>query len=278
MLRTLRSAFSGSVFVVVLLLLGSPRPALAIDRGSYSMEILVDGTPLREYSARGTTYIEARKGKEYSVRLRNHTPERIAIALSVDGLNSIDAKTTTAQDARKWILGPYETITLGGWQTSSATARRFFFTSEEDSYGAWLGKTKNLGIIAAAVFRERRPEPPPCPPSIDRDRGDDDNREGARLRAPSAPSANEPSAKAESRAKDELAATGIGREVDHQVREVFFDEEDSPTTVLKVRYEYRDALARLGVVPYPRPRRDDLARREHADGFDGFAPDPYRGR
>ena len=63
------------------------------------MEILVDGSPLREYPARGTTYIEARKGKEYAVRLRNHTPERIAIALSVDGLNSIDAKTTRASDA-----------------------------------------------------------------------------------------------------------------------------------------------------------------------------------
>src|SRR6185295_11776661 len=157
MFRTLRSAFSGSVFVVVLLLLGSSRPALAVDRGSYSMEILVDGRPLREYSARGTTYIEARKGKEYSVRLRNHTAERIAIALSVDGLNSIDARTTTARDARKWILGPYETITLDGWQVSSAIARRFFFTTEEKSYGTWLGKTKNLGLVAAAVFREKRP-------------------------------------------------------------------------------------------------------------------------
>jgi len=276
MFRTMRSVLSGSGFVLVLLLLGSSRPALALERGSYSMEVFVDGRPLREYAARGTTYIEARKSKEYSVRLTNHTPERIAIALSIDGLNSIDAKTTTASDARKWILGPYETVTIGGWQTSTATARKFFFTSEDDSYGAWLGKTKNLGVIAAAVFRERRPEPPPCPPRID------DNREGDRLRSQAAAPSNEPSAKAESRAKkdaDELAATGIGREVDHQVREVFFDEEDSPTTVLQVRYEYRDALARLGVVPYPRARHEDaLARRERAEGFDGFAPDPYRGR
>src|SRR6266436_1682570 len=98
--------------------------AFALDRESCSMEILIDGTPLQEYAARGTSYVEAVKGREYSVRLRNRTGERVAIALSVDGLNSIDARTTTASEARKWILEPYGTITLDGWQTSSSTARR----------------------------------------------------------------------------------------------------------------------------------------------------------
>ena len=37
-------------------------------------------------------------------------------------------------------------------------ARRFEFTSQEQSYGAWLGKTANLGIITAVFFRERMPE------------------------------------------------------------------------------------------------------------------------
>ena len=78
------------------------------------MDILVGGIPLSQYMARGTNYVEAPKNREYSVRLRNGTGERVAIALSVDGLNSIDARTTTAGDARKWILGPYETITLDG--------------------------------------------------------------------------------------------------------------------------------------------------------------------
>ena len=130
--------------------------ALALERGGYSMEILIGGTPVCEYPARGKSYIEALKRREYSVRLHNLTAERIAIALSVDGLNSIDARTTTARDARKWVLGPYETITLDGWQVSSATARKFYFTTEEKSYGSWLGKTNNLGLIAAAVFREKR--------------------------------------------------------------------------------------------------------------------------
>jgi hypothetical protein len=98
----------------------TPVPAPA-----YSMEILVDGTPLTAYNARGTTYIEARKGAEYAIRLTNRTGDRVAVALAVDGLNSIDAKHTSSRDARKWILAPWESVTLSGWQTSSGTARRF---------------------------------------------------------------------------------------------------------------------------------------------------------
>ena len=49
------------------------------------MEILVDGRPLAEHPARGTTYIEALRSQEYAVRLRNNTGRRIAVALAVDG-------------------------------------------------------------------------------------------------------------------------------------------------------------------------------------------------
>ena len=116
------------------------------------MEILVDGQHLSEYHARGRAYVEALAGKEYSVRLSNHTGGRVAIALAVDGLNSIDAKSGAADEGSKWILGPYEVITIEGWQTSSSNARRFYFTTETASYGAWLGETSNLGVVAAADF------------------------------------------------------------------------------------------------------------------------------
>jgi hypothetical protein len=247
--------------------------ALALDRESCSMEILIGGTPLQEYAARGTSYVEAVKGREYSVRLRNHTGERVAIALSVDGLNSIDARTTSASEARKWILEPYGTITLDGWQTSASTARRFVFTTEDRSYGSWLGRTKNLGIVAAAVFREKRGLMIPIQGEERRqDSGADSRRAPAPLMAPP----TEPRKSLES--PGDLAATGIGREVDHGVVQVSFDAEDAPSALLELRYEYRDTLVRLGVVPPDRPCDTPLSRRESARGFlePGFAPDPYR--
>ncbi len=283
----------GGLFSLAFLLCAAPVSATVREPEPYSMEVLVDGVPLPEYAARGTTYVEAREGCEYSIRLSNRTAGRIAIALSVDGLNSIDAKTTAARDASKWILGPYETITLDGWQTSSSTARRFYFTTEQDSYGAWLGKTRNLGVISAAVFREKVRKPSPVyRPNVEkngrpfgRDGSDEAPRpstwrESERQSGPES-SADAPESRLRAREdlSDDLAATGIGRQMDHRVRRVRFDGESRPAAVLNIRYEYHDALVRLGVLPPEYAQREDpLARRERARGFHdtGFAPDPFQ--
>jgi hypothetical protein len=267
--RDLRNP-SRSVFTLaaILFIAVFASPAAALDAGECTMEILVNGRPLAEHPARGTTYIEALRSQEYSVRLRNNTGRRIAVALAVDGLNSIDAKTTTAQRASKWVLGPHETITIGGWQVSGSTARRFFFTTEDHSYGAWLGRTDNLGVIEAVVFRERLPlrvqneELPLAGAARKRDSA------GGAPRAPKQESAGEA-------LSDELAATGIGRRVDNPVRRVYLDLEPEPAARLRLRYEYREQLVRLGVLPSPEEQRA-LRRREGAHGFNGFqfAPDP----
>lgn len=234
------------------------------------VEILVGGQPVQEYLARGTAYIEAHKGREYDVRLTNRTDRRIAVALAIDGLNSIDAKHADPRRASKWVLGPFESTTISGWQTSAGTARRFFFTSEENSYGEWLGQTANLGVIEAVVFRERLPElilelgagKAPAPS------GRADRR--ARPSAEAAPQS------ADQSDADDLAATGIGREIDHRVRRVQLDLEDSPAAHIRLRYEYRQQLVHLGVLPTI-DENEALARRERASGFTDFtfAPDPF---
>ena len=66
-----------------------------------------------------------------------------------------------------------------------------------------------------------------------------------------------------------LAATGFGDTVEHRVRRIRFQSERSPAARVRVRYEYRDALVRLGVLPQT---PDRLARRESSTGF---APAPY---
>jgi hypothetical protein len=251
-----------------------------------TMEVLVGGSPLPAYAARGAVYIEALKGREYEIRLRNPYPVRVAVALSVDGLNTIDARHTNAQAARKWVLGPYETVTISGWQTSLTDARRFEFTSEEQSYGAWLGKTNDLGVISAVFFRERVPErivareqdraprsDVPAPAGQSRDRSLPAAEAGA---ASPVGAASKPAAGAPVPTADEYAATGIGRRTDHAVRQVYLDLEPTAAASVSIRYEYRAQLVRLGVLPPVHALGDPLDRRERARGFDSFCPEPKR--
>ena len=240
-----------------------PQDRLTKSYPNFELDVLVNGRPLQEYYARGRTYIEALQGSEYELRLRNNSSDRVAVALSVDGLNTIDARHTSAWDASKWVIEPYQTITIGGWQMSSERARRFYFTNERDSYGAKLGQTANLGVISAVFFREqRRLMTPQYPISKNRDRSepqDSKSQAGAAESRAAAPQKD-----------DEYAATGIGRNVRNDVYRVNMDLDSRSAGEVTIRYEYYSALLRLGVVPRQQSR-EPLQRREDSRGF---SPEP----
>lgn len=259
----------------------------------FEVEVLVGGVSLEKYPARGRLYVEALRGEEYAIRVRNPLPVRVAVALSVDGLNTIDARRSTAWDSSKWVIQPYSTITVSGWQVSRQRARRFYFTDERDSYANKLGRPEDIGIISAVFFRERADHgeitPRPRPYPLGTPRADDGQRrersagESAQQSAPK----SAPPARAEGRAQsgvmrqvepddEDYAATGMGRSVGHDVRFVDLDLERTPSAEVSIRYEYRPALVRLGILPRPRTAGDPLRRRERARGFeDGrFSPEP----
>jgi len=275
-------------------------PTLAAGRGGFGLTVVMDGSPRPEYAKDGKIYVEAIKGREYQLRLTNPLPYRVAVALSVDGLNTINAKHCTPRKASKWVLGPYETVVLDGWQINGSQSRKFYFTGEKSSYGAWLGQTDNLGVIEAVFFKEKpAPEPHPImvpdslpvPPA--RGQGDAEKRQDSgasadtlgkgesQNRAPSGSSGLESqrSEPASPKLSDDYAATGIGRRVDHDVEWVNLDLEREASAVVRIRYEFRPQLVKLGVLPSPRPCPDPLDRREQARGFSGgYCPDPGAGR
>ena len=263
--------------------LDSSADAVIAENG-FSVEVLIAGAPGTEYAARGRRYVEALENAEYELRIHNPTGSRVAVALSVDGLNTIDARHTSAWDAHKWIIEPYGTINVRGWQMSSENARRFYFTSERDSYAAKLGQAANLGVITAVFFRERAPiiilRATPAEPKrgIDKDErapmsmpqssnntgsvagsaGTETTRDAAKQRSvqPYPPP------------DDESAATGIGRSVRNDVQWIKMDLDPRPAGEVTIRYEYRAALVRLGIIPRDYPRPNTLDRRERAQGFE----------
>lgn len=134
--------------------------AAALDRprhGGFDLQVLVGGRPLPKRIESGERCVEAELGAEYELRLTNPLPERVAVAVAVDGLNVIDARHTSSWDASKWVIHPHETLTLSGWQVGSERARRFTFTTERDAYATRIGRPAEFGVISAVFYRQRRP-------------------------------------------------------------------------------------------------------------------------
>lgn len=259
-------------------------PDPATDNG-FSVEVLIEGRPAAEYAGRGRRYIEALENAEYELRIHNPTGSRVAVALSVDGLNTIDARHTSAWEGRKWVIEPYGTISVRGWQMSADNARRFYFTTERDSYAAKLGQAANLGVISAVFFRERRPITiMPVTPGETRPSYDKEESRRTPQNSPSTSSSTEGARDSAKRSApaypppdDESAATGIGRSVANGVRWIKMDLEPRPAGEVMIRYEYRAALVRLGIVPRDYPRPDVLDRRERAQGFEPkYCPQPQQ--
>src|SRR5688500_4443317 len=203
----------------------------------FEVDVLVNGRPLPEIQARGRTYVEARRGEEYEIRLRNRSSEWVAVALTVDGLNTIDASRTSAWNGSKWVIEPHQTITISGWQMDSDHARRFYFTTERDSYAAKLRGKANIGTISAVFYRERRRVIPMTPPihPIPRPVDRQDSQTSAEMRS----SAEAPAGGAakSSRSREE-AATGIGRSVRNDVRYIDMDLESRPAAEVTICYDY----------------------------------------
>lgn len=235
--------------------------ANAAETAGYGLSVLVGETPRAEYHARGNVYVEAARGQEYSLRVTNPTPYRVAVALAVDGLNTIDGKHTGAAKASKWVLAPYESQVITGWQVNENIARRFFFTNESNSYGSALGQTNNLGVIEAVFYREKHREI-----TVYSERNDRRSTNGA---APPAA----PEAQNSMRQSDDYAATGMGEQTGNDVQLVSIDLEEKPAASIRIRYEFRPELIKLGVL-----RNDPMQRRESARGFEGFCPQPISQR
>jgi hypothetical protein len=234
----------------------------------FAVNVLVDDVARSEYFHGGTVYVEAVRGASYSLRLTNPTPYRVAVALSVDGLNTIDAKHTDARSASKWVLEPYESTVISGWQVSNTAARSFFFTGERHSYGATLGQTENLGVIEAVYFRERQREPEVYRHSFGEERSN--AAEGGRAQSPLSAGAA-PSAKAQRHdTADDYAATGMGDKAEHEVYSVNMDLDPTPVASVRIRYEFHPQLVKLGIFPQ---HVSPLERRERASGFGTYCPE-----
>jgi hypothetical protein len=246
--------------ILLLATLLAATSALASTNG-FGLAVLVDQSPRPQYRHNGTVYVEAIRGQNYALRVTNPTPYRVAVALSVDGLNTIDARHTDARSAAKWVLAPYESTVISGWQVDQQNARNFFFTGERRSYGARLGQTDNLGVIEAVFYREPRPRVREYAPRNSEPKSES---EGGVEGGAAAPQAQKRDA-----LSDDYAATGMGQRDRHEVESVDIELEPEPVASVRIRYEFTPQLVKMGILPSHSP----MERRERASGFSSFCPE-----
>ena len=226
-------------------------------RGEVSVEVVSDrGTalltvPHRDLWKGGTriikTYLEAKKGEQYGIVIRNMTPERIGVVVAVDGRNIISGKRSDLKSTEDmYLVDSYEQGRFDGWRTDQDTVHRFYFTEPADAYSA---KTFNdasaMGVIAVAVFREKQ-----RPPMIE--------EKLKRESAPAAPSMESANRTKSLDAKDQAAGTGFGEGQYSPTVRVAFEPERTPIQKSFVKYEWRETLCKKGIISCGQERRNRL--------------------
>jgi len=260
-----------AIVVVVVFMVSTATPVIALARsplaGEVSVEIISDsGRNFQSFPyqdvVRGQTrmikkYLEAKKGENYGIVIRNNTPERIGVVIAVDGRNIISGGRSDLKNRETmYIVGPYEHAQYDGWRTTDSEVHRFYFTEPTDSYAVrTFADSSAMGVIAVAVFREKvRPQP-----LLERNQGS---------AAPVAPSSSEPARSKGKALADESAGTGFGDSQYSPVIRVEFEPELAPSQKTLVKYEWRETLCRKGLLQCGKDQKNRLWDQE------GYAPYP----
>ena len=266
----------------------------ALSGGLVEVRVKVEGQSAPLYFRPGDwdkRYVQAFRGRHYTLALRNLTGERIGVAIAVDGLNVVSGeRTALASNEAMYVLDPWQRTEIRGWRTSLQSVRQFVFVDEERSYASRTDQENgDMGWIRVNAFREWRPMVwgPPIkrlygdngvpvpPPSVDerarRDLAEPRSQSQNGARQNEAPEGAEklytpapaPNANA-------FPGTGWGDKRNDPVQRVDFRAEREATDRLTFRYEYASGLRALGIDF--RTRGNRLWERE--GGELGFAKPP----
>ncbi|WP_374413396.1 hypothetical protein [Hydrogenophaga sp.] len=244
-------------------------PAMALGRLSDVRVIDRDrDTVLPLYQFRRELWVAGEPGGRYGIQLLNDSRERLLHVVSVDGVNVVTGETASFDQAG-YVLEPQQRYDVNGWRKSRKEIAAFEFTRLSRSYAARTGRPDDVGVIGVAVFREREPfvlPRPPRPPFPPFDRSAPDMR--------SAPQLQDKSARGE---PGTPLGTGHGdRERDRVGQTDFERRSDRPDEVIRIRYDSRENLIAMGIIPPERPHWRDRRPSAFPGSHRGYVPDPDR--
>jgi len=107
------------------------------------------------YVREGEYDLDPLLGRPYRIQLRNLTAGYLGVVLAVDGLNT-NGNAPIVGDAtdRKWVLRPFQTVSISGWQVTADEALQFEFAPPSQSHSSLeqLRGTIQLEVYLADPF------------------------------------------------------------------------------------------------------------------------------
>ena len=140
-----------------------PRTALAVApdkvRAPYDVQVVTEsGETAPTYAHKGRYYVMGNDNERYTIRVSNPTGNRVEAVVSVDGLDVVDGEDGDLKK-RGYIVPAYGEVRIEGFRTSLADVATFRFSSVDNSYAGQKGKSRNVGMIAVAIFEEQARPP-----------------------------------------------------------------------------------------------------------------------
>jgi hypothetical protein len=119
------------------------------------MTVHVNGRSVKEYTHQGMSFIEARDGTNYTIKLKNNLGQRVMVVVSVDGLDVVSGKNAAETDTG-YIIDAYDSVEIKGYRISDNDSAAFVFTSKGKSYVQNVkGDARNCGVIGVRAFSEK---------------------------------------------------------------------------------------------------------------------------
>ena len=126
-----------------------------MNRSDYQVDILVNQKPVRQYFHNGRTYIEAKIGSEYSIRIKNNSYSRKMAVVTADGVNVVSGEAQSSGVGRGYIIRGMDSIQINGFRKDLNEVGAFKFCAKSNAYCNEKGLAGNNGVIGVRIYDEK---------------------------------------------------------------------------------------------------------------------------